>query len=215
MVRPATIRDEDLLRAAREAFLEHGVAATTADIAARAGVSEGILFHRYGSKAKLFQASMTQPEWRPVLEGLALEKRVGHGTVDKNIAEIVNTLISFYRQLMPWVMMRYSSRNEPGLHPMLEGANPPPVIFLRALAGYFEAEMQRGRIRSLDSEIAARTLVGGAMQLVFGEVLAAGGSGAPLPIPKDMFIRGFVDLLMHGLHGRSEAATGVARKKKP
>jgi AcrR family transcriptional regulator len=208
MARPVVIRDEDLLHAAREVFLEHGVGATTAQIAERAGVSEGILFHRYGSKAKLFQAAMGPPDYLPLLEALGLESRVGRGSIEANLAEIADLLIGFFRQLMPWMMMNYSTRNEVGLHSSLRGKNPPPVIVLKALGGYFEAEMQRDRIRPLDAEILARTIVGGAMQLVFGEVLAA-GVGAPLPLPKEMFIRGLVDLLMHG------AAPARRSKKNP
>jgi AcrR family transcriptional regulator len=43
--------------AARQLFAERGFAATgTADVARLAGVSEGILFHHFGSKAKLLEA---------------------------------------------------------------------------------------------------------------------------------------------------------------
>ena len=204
MVRPATIRDEDLISAAREAFLEHGASATTADIAERAGVSEGILFHRFGSKAKLFQAAMGPPDWIPMLEALELEERVGRHTVEANLAHIVDGLIAAYRQLMPWMMMSYSARNEAGFHPHLRGKSPPPIIVLKAVAGYIEAETQLGRVRAVDAEIVARAIMGGAMSLVFGEVLAT-GVGAPLPLAKDMFVRGLVDLLMNGI--------GPARKK--
>jgi AcrR family transcriptional regulator len=45
------------MRAARELFAERGFAATgTADVARLAGVSEGILFHHFGSKAGLLEA---------------------------------------------------------------------------------------------------------------------------------------------------------------
>jgi AcrR family transcriptional regulator len=46
-----------LMQAARELFAERGFAATgTADVARLAGVSEGILFHHFGSKAALLEA---------------------------------------------------------------------------------------------------------------------------------------------------------------
>lgn len=186
-----------MLGVARQAFLERGIRASTAKIAKRAGVSEGTLFHRYGSKAKLFVAAMAPPDWRPMLESLDLEGRVGQSTVEDNLAAIADALIGFFRQLLPWTMMSYSSRNEVGLHPGLRGKNPPPVILLKALGRYLEAEARRGRIRAVDSEVVARAIVGGAMQLVFGEVLAA--AGAPLPITKDVFVRGLADLLMRGI----------------
>jgi len=45
-----------LMAAARELFAQRGFAATTtADVARRAGVSEGIVFHHFGSKAELLE----------------------------------------------------------------------------------------------------------------------------------------------------------------
>ena len=58
MPRTQTITDERLLQAARAEFLEHGINVTSAAIARRAGVSPGILFHRFGSKEALFAAAM-------------------------------------------------------------------------------------------------------------------------------------------------------------
>ena len=62
MARPTTITNEQLLKAAREEFLKHGIRATSAAIARRAGVSPGILFHRFASKEALFAAAMDAGE---------------------------------------------------------------------------------------------------------------------------------------------------------
>lgn len=61
MARKRTIPDDDLLTAARACFVERGISASTKEIARRAGVSEGLLFLRYGSKADLFFAAMVPP----------------------------------------------------------------------------------------------------------------------------------------------------------
>src|SRR5258706_11915145 len=46
-----------LMASARELFAQRGYAATTtADVARHAGVSEGIVFHQFGSKARLLEA---------------------------------------------------------------------------------------------------------------------------------------------------------------
>ncbi|MCU1279386.1 MAG: Transcriptional regulator, TetR family protein, partial [bacterium] len=58
MARPTTISDESILEAARAVFLEHGLAATTAEVAKRAGVAEGSIFKRFATKAELFKAAM-------------------------------------------------------------------------------------------------------------------------------------------------------------
>jgi AcrR family transcriptional regulator len=74
MARKRTIRDEDLLAAARACFIERGVSAPTKEIARRAGVSEGLLFQRYGSKAELFFAAMVPPPGSALREQLAAGK---------------------------------------------------------------------------------------------------------------------------------------------
>src|SRR6478609_5715637 len=56
--RPPTIDSQRLLSVARDVFLERGIRATTLEVAERAGVSEGALFHRFKSKEALFSAAM-------------------------------------------------------------------------------------------------------------------------------------------------------------
>jgi AcrR family transcriptional regulator len=51
-----------LLAAAQELFAQRGFSgATTREIAARAGVTEQVLFNQFGSKARLFDATVLQP----------------------------------------------------------------------------------------------------------------------------------------------------------
>ena len=59
--RPRSIDSEQLLTVAREVFLERGIRATTLEVAVRAGVSEGALFHRFKNKEGLFRAAMELP----------------------------------------------------------------------------------------------------------------------------------------------------------
>ena len=61
MPRKKTISDDELLAVARSVFVEHGFGASTKEIARRAGVSEGVLFQRFPTKAELFFASMVPP----------------------------------------------------------------------------------------------------------------------------------------------------------
>src|SRR6186713_2083425 len=56
--RPPVIDSARLLAVARGVFLERGIRATTLEVAERAGVSEGVLFHRFKSKEGLFSAAM-------------------------------------------------------------------------------------------------------------------------------------------------------------
>jgi AcrR family transcriptional regulator len=58
MTRPKTISDEELLAVARKLFRTHGHAVSTRQIAEGAGISEAILYQRFGNKDHLFFAAM-------------------------------------------------------------------------------------------------------------------------------------------------------------
>jgi AcrR family transcriptional regulator len=58
MTRTKTISDEELLTVARAVFREQGRTASTRAIARRAGISEGVLYQRFGSKEDLFFAAV-------------------------------------------------------------------------------------------------------------------------------------------------------------
>lgn len=93
MARKRTIRDEDLLEAARACFVERGFGAPTKEIARRAGVSEGLLFLRYGNKAELFFASMVPPPGAELRERLAIVQEGVEGFVALGLA-----MIDYFRE---------------------------------------------------------------------------------------------------------------------
>lgn len=86
MARKRTIRDEDLLSAARACFVERGFAAPTKEIAQRAGVSEGLLFQRYGNKAELFFAAMVPPPGTALRDQLTTVRKGADDLVDLGMA---------------------------------------------------------------------------------------------------------------------------------
>src|SRR6516225_4844106 len=58
MGRHKTISDQEVLGIARNVFREHGHTATTREVAEAAGISEAVLYQRFGSKDDLFFAAM-------------------------------------------------------------------------------------------------------------------------------------------------------------
>lgn len=205
MARPVSIDSEDILNAAREVFLEKGVHATTAEIAKRAGVSEGTLFHRYKTKDALFRAAMLQIDTSMIVAGLDLEARVGRGQLFDELVDLATRLVELYRVIVPGVMLLHAqgdAQGMEGLPGLLRSKNSPPIIAVRALAAYFEAEMRKKRLREMDSEVLARMFIGSLWQYVFFELI--GGDAGQVPLPQAMYVRGFVDALLHGvaLQGR-------------
>src|SRR5215467_1285103 len=108
MARPVSIRDETIIEAAREVFLERGIQATTAEVAERAGVSEGSVFKRFKSKSELFRAAMgdklVEPEF---VKGLSA--MVGQGDVRENLFNLGMGIVRFFRELIPLMMMAWSN----------------------------------------------------------------------------------------------------------
>src|SRR5436305_3431267 len=99
MARPQSIRDEDILEAARAVFLEGGYQATTAQVAERAGVSEGSLFKRFKSKDDLFRAAMVpglaQLDWLTVLA-----EAPGDHSLEERLFVVGMRLVAHFRTVL-------------------------------------------------------------------------------------------------------------------
>ncbi len=193
MARPTTIKDETIIAAAREVFLEKGIQATTAEVAERAGVSEGTIFNRFKTKYELFQAAMEQLE-EPVWVR-TLTENIGKRDVRETLETAALQAIEFFRKIVPLMMMSWSNQKD-GLPAPLTQPNPPPLRALRALTGYFEAEMRGGRLRRHDPEICARSFAGSVQSYVFFEILMT--AHQVLPLPAETFVRGLVNLFWTG-----------------
>jgi AcrR family transcriptional regulator len=98
MTRPKTISDEALLAAARELFRAQGHAVSTRQVAESAGISEGILYQRFGNKDELFFAAMAP-------RAPDLEEIFGPGeTVDDAsdyLKGAVARMTSYFGQVLP------------------------------------------------------------------------------------------------------------------
>jgi AcrR family transcriptional regulator len=195
VARPPSIREETIIEAARAVFLARGFQATTAEVAERAGVSEGSIFNRFKSKEELFEAAMSdvgEPEW---LKGL--DARVGRGELREQLYEIGIEVIAFFRKIMPLSLMAWSNTKlVNGLPRHLAAPNPPPLRALKRLVNFFDTEMRAGRMRRHDPEVVARTFMGGLHSYVFIDVLYRAHD--QLPLPEEVYVRGLVHLIWTG-----------------
>jgi AcrR family transcriptional regulator len=158
--RPPVISTERLLQVAREVFLELGIRATTSEVASRAGIAEGTIFHRFKSKEELFRAAMNfDPDGAlGIVEGLAASG--GRGDLRQNLIEVAVRFLEFGRIAMPVMMMSWSN---PESQLCLERSAERRSRYERmigALSGFFAAEMSVGRLRRADPEVMSRMLIG-------------------------------------------------------
>jgi AcrR family transcriptional regulator len=193
MPRPRRITTEQIVDAARAAFLELGYGVATATIAQRAGVSEGTLFKRFPTKESLFFAAIgMDAEAAPLGD---LRACCGRGDVRTHLARAVVEVIGFLRRLLPRMIVLWASPHGP---PRLfaGAADAPPVRVLEALRDYLRREMTAGRVRRGDALAIARTLMGAAQNYVIFETL--GLAVAPVLAP-EAYARRVVDEVWHGL----------------
>lgn len=179
--------------------------ATTSEVAERANVAEGTLFHRFGTKDALFREAMQlSEEDTPQLFLRSLERleQAQHLELTEALAQMAEELLEIGRVAIPLMMMSWSD-------PTSRPNNQCEIqfrAFLKRLASYFEAQMERGVLRRMDAEILARTFLGAIHHFTLVRIV---GSCSPQPmIPQGMFVRGLVDLLLRGSLAVPPGATG-------
>ena len=154
---------ERILEAAGEVFAARGfTGSTTAEIAARAGVSEGILFHHFGSKRDLF-AMVATAYGRGLAEAM-FGNRPGAelaGAADSIRRAFV--YVHEHRDLHRLFLVRDPQLGEPGSDEAREE-------IVSALEAVFRRGVEQGATRRMDCRITAElmyALVGGALEACF------------------------------------------------
>ena len=177
MARPRKITSEQILKAAQAVFLKKGFGASTAEIANKAGISEGSIFKRFPTKEALFIAAMGMSKVSSVVS--SIEAMVGQGDLRENLETIGFEMVSFIQELLPKMMM-VRSKGLP-LPPMLTGAGTaPPVRVIKALTDLFEKEIALKRMHCEQPKIVAMMFLGSVTEYVF-----LSQASAPLPDIED------------------------------
>jgi AcrR family transcriptional regulator len=196
MARPITISDERILEAARAVFLEHGIAATTAEVAKRAGVAEGSIFKRFATKTELFKAAMQfefeDPDFIRTLVGARDED-----DPRETLFQVGLQAVGFFRRMMPLIMLQFGTGKKQGVPEQLLGPTSPPLRALKAIATFIERQIKSGRMRKHEPEIVARMLMGSIQSYVFFEIVLRASQKMPLPVEE--YLRGLINVLWTGV----------------
>ena len=203
MPRPVSIQDDVILRAAREIFLEKGWDATTSEIAAKAGVSHGIIFKRFKTKQALFQSAMQeQSDWGQTIPGL-LNSSLGRKDVEKTLVELGSLFVEKFLMLIPALMMAWSNKQETE-NPAESAATvankeraTKALQAVKTIAAYLEAEYRLGRIREIDFEVVAQAFVGALWHHAFLQVMLT--DGKPGSAKERRYVRRLVKAMWSGI----------------
>jgi AcrR family transcriptional regulator len=155
MPRRRTVSDEDLLRVARTAFLRDGINASTRTIAQEAGISEAVIFQRFGTKNDLFFAAMVPPaaELDTLFDIVA-----GRGSVVENVERVGVRLLDYFMEVMP-VFIPLVSHPSFDLTTFQQRHALPAMQVGQRLTEYLAAEARHGRVRQGSPQAAATLLI--------------------------------------------------------
>ncbi|MBV8968364.1 MAG: helix-turn-helix transcriptional regulator [Verrucomicrobia bacterium] len=206
MPRPVSIQDDVILRAAREIFLAKGLEATTSEIAAKAGVSHGIIFKRFKTKQALFQSAMQeQSDWGQTIAEL-LNSGVGRDEVQTTLYEVGFVFVQKFLILIPTLMMSWSNKpddvsdvEQTATVGKARAAQAQKAV--KTIAAYLEAENRLGRIRDMDFEVVAQAFVGALWHHSFLQVMLGGGKTGPAK--ERRYVKQLVQSLWLGLEPES------------
>jgi TetR/AcrR family transcriptional repressor of mexJK operon len=186
---------ERLLKAATEVFLEKGFAATSVDeIASRAKASKLTFYNHFGNKEKLFEAIV-----------MRLNSTMFKGFVNALEADVPmeQALYSFVKQLAEMLyrdqavklvrLLHAEAARFPELAEIFDRAGPQRAHAL--LAVYFEQQIRKGLLRSIDPFTAADHLIHMALGEAFRRALL-GLSSTPSPVDVERRITAALQVFM-------------------
>jgi AcrR family transcriptional regulator len=192
MGRHKTISDQEVLRVARDVFRAQGHTATTRAIAEAAGISEAILYQRFGSKDDLFFAAM-----RP--GGPDLEDLLGPADPPDDARAYLRTVVvrlgKYFAEVIPLALRVMT---HPSFDPAsLARAQPTGAAVLReGLAERLASLARRKRLATRSEVVTARVLVSLAHDWAIGGVLSPGRAH------RDRDLKDMVDVVWQGLRAR-------------
>lgn len=197
-------RREQILDAAMHVFAEKGFArATNKDIARRAGITPGLIYHYFESKEALLMSivenrSPLKIEGTFSSEMLALPAETLFRTIVMRVLSIVETedFVAFVRMLIPEML-----NGESDLHAQFA------PIFIQRILGFLsrciEAKIASGEFRYIDAEklpFYAQSLFGSLIAFVLRRVVLRDASA--LAYSQEQVAAIVVDMFLHGLVAR-------------
>lgn len=154
MSRPRQVSDDELLQVARACLIERGPTVSTSEIARRSGVSQAVLFQRFGTKDHLVRAALDSPADPAWLE---LARRGPDARPARvQLLELAVAIHAYFDEMIP----RWEALRGCGVQPEWDEPEPAPLRFHRLLTGWFTRARGRGLLAEHDVRGAALGFLG-------------------------------------------------------
>ncbi|MFH2006947.1 MAG: TetR/AcrR family transcriptional regulator [bacterium] len=192
MGRPRTVTNAQILRAAREIFIEQGPRAPTAVIAERLGLSQAALFKRFGTKEELLMAAVRPP---PPPWLAQVQQGPDERPIPEQLKELGVQIAEFMDDLVPRMGVLHAAGIDP--RKMMESDDvPPPIQNFASLKDWFRRAQAAGRIGPGKPETITLSFLGALNASAFFKHLARVSIGIP---DREVLVDDLVELLWRSI----------------
>jgi AcrR family transcriptional regulator len=208
---PGADRRQLILEAALDVFAEQGFeGATSKEIAARAGVTHGLIYFYFTSKEELFQAAF-EHTLRGALDQLRIPSEEDADTepavvIERGIASLLETVSSPRVSSLMRIMLRMAARDDQRAGPLGEcklSMTSAVQTFTDVISTYLDSQIARGRLRPVNTRATVMLALGGAIAaLRTGLVCPASDEEERVRNARE-WAHAFSEVLLQGLEPRT------------
>ncbi len=195
-------RSVQILEAAARVFAQKGYhAATTKEIAAQAGVSEGTIYNYFQSKEDLLLSLprlISDTTLLPALSQILATPITSGEEEEKLLTDVLDNALQTLQSNVDFVKVLFSALPTMDEEALEEYLRRTPLYFAQALEEFLQTRIAQGVYRPMNTTVVARAFMG--MILIFvltQEVLP--GKRVFAPLDYDVIGREIVQLFLYGI----------------
>jgi AcrR family transcriptional regulator len=196
MARSRKLSNEQLLTVARRVIFEQGIQVTTRNLAKEMGISEGVIFQRFGSKEELLRAALTPPE----IQVTQLVEQASIGKYGREMIENISAAIyRAFRQLFPFYipLLRQAETVERAVWTSRGSVF---QLFVAALEEQLKGERHAGRISTESAYTTSYLIVSILHHAAMSEAITGPSAGI-----NEGFVRDLIGVVWTGLQTAKKA----------
>ena len=195
-------RSVQILEAAARVFAQKGYhAATTKEIAAQAGVSEGTIYNYFQSKEDLLLSIprlISETTALPALSQMLATPITSGGDEEKLLTIVLDNAFQTFQSNVDFIKVLFSTLPTMDEETLEEYLRRTPLYFAQVLEEFLQTRIAQGVYRPLDTAVVARAFMGMIVFFVLTQELLP-GKRVFAPLDYDLIGREIVQLFLHGV----------------